>query len=72
MCLAVGDAGKGVSVEVHSRLFGPFVTIKERGKGTGLGLASVFGVVKQNLGLISVHTEPGQRTTFEIHRCGKA
>ena len=67
ICVSVNDTGTGMTKEVMTHLFEPFFTTKKEGQGTGLGLATVYGIVKQHQGWLNIYSEPGQGTNVNIY-----
>ncbi len=67
LLLTVADNGEGIPPEIRERVFEPFFSTKDVGKGTGLGLATVYGIVKQHQGIVTVDSEPGAGATFSVY-----
>jgi signal transduction histidine kinase len=65
--IAIADTGIGMDKAVRDRIFDPFFTTKEKSRGTGLGLASAFGIIRNHNGFITVNSKSGHGTTFAIH-----
>lgn len=66
VCLRISDTGEGIPKEIRERIFEPFFTTKSRGEGTGMGLATVYGIAKNHGGLVTVESTPGLGTTFQV------